>query len=197
MGQIVLVTGGGRSGKSAYAQRLAETLPGPRLFVATAVPFDEELKTRVARHRESRAEQGWTTKEEPLALAQAIKAATGFSVILVDCLTFWINNLMWETANYPSEDQVAALCRELVSVCQGHDATCILVTNEVGFGLVPTNTAARVYRDLLGRCNQVVAAAADAVVLLVCGLPLPLKGAESLAALGVFPMSGPGLSEEP
>ncbi len=96
MARIVLITGGGRSGKSTYAQRLAESLPGPRLYLATAAPLDGELEQRIAQHRESRRDDLWAaTLEEPLALASAIGAAAGFSTVLVDCLTMWVGNIMW------------------------------------------------------------------------------------------------------
>ena len=180
--RVVLVTGGGRSGKSTYAQRLAESLPGPRAYIATATAFDGELQERIARHRESRAEGLWArTIEEPLALARAIREVSGCSTLLVDCLTMWVGNLMWAAEQAggagvaPTEADVASKCDEIVAACREHEGTTVLVTNEVGLGIIPENDAARLYRDLLGRCNQVLAAAADTVVLMVSGLPLTLK----------------------
>ena len=178
----VLVTGGGRSGKSTYAQRLAETLPGPRAYIATATAFDGELAERIAKHRESRGDDLWSqTIEEPLALARAIRGASGYSTLLVDCLTMWVGNLMWAAEQAGgagaalTEADVALSCEEVVAACREHQGTVVLVTNEVGLGIVPDNDAARLYRDLLGRCNQVIAAAADTVILMVSGLPLTLK----------------------
>jgi adenosylcobinamide kinase/adenosylcobinamide-phosphate guanylyltransferase len=182
MGAIVLITGGGRSGKSSYGQRLAEGLPGPRAYVATAVPFDEELEARVRKHRKERGKTWAATIEEPVALADAVERASRYPVVLVDCLTMWIGNLLWSAEqghlSRPTETQVAELCREVVAACRVHAGTVVLVTNEVGMGIIPDNPAARLYRDLLGRCNQVVAAAADTVVLMVAGLPIVVKGGE-------------------
>jgi adenosylcobinamide kinase/adenosylcobinamide-phosphate guanylyltransferase len=181
-GNIVLVTGGGRSGKSTYAQQLAESLPGPRAYLATATAFDGELQERIAKHRESRRDEYWArTIEESLALARAIREASGYRTLLVDCLAVWMGNLMWAAeqaggpGGAPTEAEVASTCDELVAACREHDGTVVLVTNEVGLGIIPDNEAARLYRDLLGRCNQVLAAAADTVVLMVSGLPITLK----------------------
>jgi len=183
MARVVLITGGGRSGKSSYAQQLAEAHPGPRLFLATAVSFDEELKERIRRHRRSRERASWTTLEEPVDLAGTIRRAAGFPVVLVDCLTMWVNNLMWDssagpaqTGRGPTEDEIAARSEELLMCCQRHEGTVILVTNEVGLGIIPDHPAARLYRDLLGRTNQIIATQADAVVFMISGLPLEIKG---------------------
>lgn len=190
MAKIVLVTGGGRSGKSSYAERLAEDLPGPRVYIATTIPFDSELAERVAKHRESRAESraegSWSTVEEPLDLAAAIRACPSPATILVDCLTMWVNNLMWEgergrkAAQPPAEADVAAACRDIVAACREREGVVVLVTNEVGLGIIPGDPVTRLYRDLLGRCNQVMAGAAGTVVLMVSGLPLVLKDVDGL-----------------
>jgi adenosylcobinamide kinase/adenosylcobinamide-phosphate guanylyltransferase len=195
MAKIVLVTGGGRSGKSSYAERLAEKLPGPRVYIATTIPFDGELAERVAKHREarsaSRAEGSWATVEEPLDLAAAIRACPSPATILVDCLTMWVNNLLWERqagkdahrvepAPTLSETEVAAACRDLAGACREREGVVVFVTNEVGLGVIPGDPVTRLYRDLLGRCNQVMAAAAGTVVLMVSGLPLVLKDEDGL-----------------
>jgi adenosylcobinamide kinase / adenosylcobinamide-phosphate guanylyltransferase len=183
MSKLVLITGGARSGKSTYAQGMAEAEAGPRLYIATAVAFDTELAARIERHRRSREDSAWTTVEEPIDLAGAIERAAEFPIVLVDCLTLWVNNLLWdassssdETGRGLSEDGVVTRCEELLAACRRHEGTVILVTNEVGLGIIPDNPTSRVYRDLLGRCNQTIAAQADTVLFMVSGLSLLLKG---------------------
>jgi len=183
--KIVLLTGGGRSGKSSYAERLAERRPGTRIYLATALPLDEEMKARIAAHRASRARAGWMTWEEPLFLARAIRDCPSPGTVVVDCLTMWVNNLLWQaqrggpaatgSPTLPTEDDIRAACTEIVEACRCREGLVILVTNEVGLGIIPGDPLTRLYRDLLGRCNQVMAAAADAVVFMISGLPLVLK----------------------
>ena len=178
MARVVLVTGGCRSGKSAYAQGLAESLPGPHVYVATCPVIDEEMRRRVEKHRQARADS-WRTLEETLALGEAIASAADRAVVLVDCLTLWINNLMYQAQQQGaevSEEQVAGHCRDVLAACRRRAGTAVFVTNEVGMGIVPDNAQARRYRDLVGRCNLTIAAQADAVVIVACGIPLFLKG---------------------
>ncbi len=176
MAHIILITGGGRSGKSSYAQRLAEGLPGPRAFIATCPRIDGEMDERIRKHQESRDEALWHTIEEPLNLAGTLRNASEHKVFLVDCLALWINNLMYRAGRPLTEDEIADECREVLSACKQIQGTVIFVTNEVGMGIIPVNAEARLYRDLLGRCNQTIAAGADNVVFMACGLPLNLKG---------------------
>jgi adenosylcobinamide kinase/adenosylcobinamide-phosphate guanylyltransferase len=179
MNGIVLVTGGARSGKSAWAERRAEACQGARVYVATCAPCDDEMRARVARHRERRAGRGWATLEEPLDLAGALRRAAGeYAVALVDCLTVWIANRMYaaEQSGAPlTEEEVAEESGRIVDACQSLSQTAVLVTGEVGLGIVPDNPVARRFRDLLGVCNQTVAARASEVTLLVCGQPLRIK----------------------
>lgn len=182
MAHLILITGGCRSGKSRYAQTLAEGLPGRRLFIATCPVLDAEMQDRVRRHREARAAHAWETVEAPADLAEALEqsAAHERDVVLVDCLTLWINNLMHEASlrgKDLSEDDIAARCDELLAAARRSAGTVIFVTNEVGLGIVPDNALARRFRDLVGRCNQTIAAGADTVTLVTCGIPLTLKGA--------------------
>ena len=175
---MVLVTGGCRSGKSAYAQRLAESLPSRRLFVATCPVTDEEMRLRIEMHQQSRLDRGWETVEEQVELATVFRRHGEYEVVLVDCLTLWVNNLMYyaeQAGRHISERDTAEICRELLTAARQRRGTVIFVTNEVGLGVVPDNPVARRYRDLVGRANQAIAAEADTVTLLICGIPWHLK----------------------
>ncbi len=162
-----LVLGGARSGKSRHAQALAEACSGPRAFIATAQAFDAEMVERIARHRADR-DADWRTIEAPLALPEAI-AMADTAVILVDCLTLWASNLLLGDAD--ADEATAALLAALVAT----SARVMLVSNEVGWGIVPDNALARRFRDVAGRINQRVAAAVDRVDLVVAGLAMRLK----------------------
>lgn len=179
MAKIILATGGARSGKSAYAQELAESLPGPRAFVATCpVPGgeDEEMLARVDRHRRDRNDAGWLTIEEEIDLKGVLAGNLEVRTVLVDCLTLWISNLLCAEPSL-GEDEMAARCGELLAACRKRQGSVIFVTNEVGSGIVPENALARKFRDLSGRCNQAMGRGADEVIFFSCGLPLYLKKA--------------------
>jgi adenosylcobinamide kinase/adenosylcobinamide-phosphate guanylyltransferase len=172
--QLVLVLGGCRSGKSRFAQALAERLGKRKTFIATAEPFDDEMRERIAKHRAARGPE-WQTIEAPVALAGAIRDETAKAdVVLVDCLTVWLGNLLCPE-HQPTrwrDDTVPALLDEL----QRRRGHVVVVSNEVGLGIVPDNALARRFRDEHGRLNQQVAGIADCVVFLAAGLPLVLKG---------------------
>jgi adenosylcobinamide kinase / adenosylcobinamide-phosphate guanylyltransferase len=178
MAEIHLITGGGRSGKSAYAQKLAEALPGPRAYIATCPLIDAEMEKRVKKHREARATSAWETIEEPVDLAGVIRRAGSFRILLVDCLTLWANNLFYEAekrcALFTEEDMIDR-CRELIDACGVFTGTVIFVTNELGMGIIPENEAARRFLDCAGRMNQAIAVAAGTATLVVSGIPLLLK----------------------
>jgi adenosylcobinamide kinase/adenosylcobinamide-phosphate guanylyltransferase len=178
MARIILVVGGCRSGKSAYALRLAESLPPPRLFVATCPVTDEEMARRVEAHRQARSGRGWETVEEPLDLSGTVDRHRQHNVLLVDCVTLWVNNLMY-AAGQQSQDlgepEIVRACEVLLLAARARRGTLILVTNEVGMGVVPETAAGRLFRDLAGRANQEIAQQADTVTLVSCGIPRHLK----------------------
>ncbi|GAB4342984.1 MAG: bifunctional adenosylcobinamide kinase/adenosylcobinamide-phosphate guanylyltransferase [Desulfobulbaceae bacterium] len=176
MGEIILITGGSRSGKSAFAQRLAEDFSSSRLFLATCPVSDGEMAARIARHVADRRRTGWDTVEEEVEIIARLRQAEGYGVVLVDCLTLWVNNLLFRKGENVDEDVMAAAARELAGAARSHPGTVVFVTNEVGSGIVPENRLARLYRDLVGRLNQGMAAAADRVYLVSCGIPLQIKG---------------------
>jgi adenosylcobinamide kinase / adenosylcobinamide-phosphate guanylyltransferase len=175
MSRIILITGGCRSGKSQYAQKLAENYSQQRIYLATAVATDSEMKVRIQEHQKLRQPANWQTQEVPMDLKAAISNSPSAAVLLVDCITFWVNNLLY-AENSLSENEIREKCLSLLTSCRSRKGTVIFVTNEVGMGIVPDNPLARQYRDLLGRCNQVLAEQADTVVLMTCGIPLFLKG---------------------
>jgi len=166
---LTLVLGGARSGKSRYAETVITSLPPPWTYVATAQALDEEMATRIAAHR-SRRNAGWKTIEAPHDIVGAVSAAPVDAAILIDCLTLWLSNRMLAGADVDAE--VDHLEHALVR----HTGTIVLVSNEVGSGIVPDNALARRFGDLQGRFNQRLAARANRVVLLVAGLPIFLKG---------------------
>lgn len=164
-----LILGGARSGKSRHAQTLAEAFDGDLLFVATGEAFDAEMADRIARHRADRGPR-WQVVEAPLDLAGTVArhAAPG-RLLLIDCLTLWTANLLHAERDAESEADA------LVAALRASAGPVILVSNEVGLGIVPDNALARAFRDAAGRINQAVAAAADRVTFVAAGLPLTLK----------------------
>jgi adenosylcobinamide kinase/adenosylcobinamide-phosphate guanylyltransferase len=166
---LVLVTGGARSGKSAFAQRRAEAFAAPRLYIATGEPGDDEMRERIARHREARG-AGWQTAESPTDPAAAL--ATPANVVVLDCLTLWVSNLLLAGRD---DDAIAAAAASLADSCAVAAVPIYAVTNEVGLGIVPEHAVARRFRDLAGRVNQTFGARAVEVWLLVCGQPLRIK----------------------
>ena len=178
MGRLILVTGGARSGKSDYALQLAQSLPAPRCFIATCPVVDSEMDERIARHREEREGMEWQTVEEQTDIAAILRTHHDYPVCLVDCLTLWVNNLMYrgeKSGKLFTDSEMRHQCDLLAEAASIHQGTVICVTNEVGLGIVPDNPSARLYRDLVGRCNRMMAAAASEVYLVSCGIPLQLK----------------------
>ncbi|MFP4445265.1 MAG: bifunctional adenosylcobinamide kinase/adenosylcobinamide-phosphate guanylyltransferase [Desulfosudaceae bacterium] len=174
MKETMLVTGGCRSGKSAYAQRAAEQMAvTDRYFLATCQPADEEMRQRVARHQQDRGEQ-WQTRECPLDIEPVLRdMENDQAVVLVDCLTLWMSNLLAVT------EDPAKIERRVAGLVEAVDqtvASVILVSNEVGCGIVPENRLARLYRDMVGLANQALARQVDHVAWMVSGMPVIVKG---------------------
>lgn len=166
---VHFVIGGARSGKSRHAQMLAESLADDRVFIATAQALDAEMTDRIARHRADR-DPSWQTVECPIALAEAVaQAGARRRVLLIDCLTLWASNLLVGNAD------ADAATDALIAAMAAAPCPIVLVANEVGMGIVPDNALARQFRDLAGRLNQRVAAAAGQVTLMVAGLPMRVK----------------------
>jgi adenosylcobinamide kinase/adenosylcobinamide-phosphate guanylyltransferase len=170
--KTILVIGGCRSGKSSHALGLAEQIPGQKIFIATCMPQDKEMEHRVLRHQQQR-NSTWETLEVPLFLPEAIinNGAKGH-VILVDCLTLWINNLI---LNDDKPENIDIQIRKLIQSIEKVECPVILVSNEVGTGIVPENKLARLFRDITGFANQKVAACVDRVIWMVAGIPVKIK----------------------
>lgn len=186
MGRVIFVTGGARSGKSSFA----EGLPCGRddvLYIATAVPFDDEMKERIRLHRERRNPR-WTTLEVYSGLAEKIAAHLGScSVMILDCVTVMVTNLMlengntdWDKINPAEVESVEKMIDieidELIEAARSFENMVVIVSNEVGMGIVPGNPLSRYFRDIAGRINQKIASAADDVYLTVSGIPVKIKG---------------------
>ena len=182
----ILIIGGARSGKSRFAQELALKLDKPVLFVATAVAMDEEMQHRIEEHQRARP-AAWSTLEVTTNVGSQIsKEIGGAQVVIVDCITLLVNNIFSQYSNYAAEQIDASLIEEkltneineLAECINQVNASFIMVTNEVGLGLVPANRVGRLYRDLLGKANQMLAQRADEIYLMVAGLPIKIKPAK-------------------
>lgn len=171
--QSTLFIGGCRSGKSSHALEMADRMGRRRkVFVATCVPHDEEMQQRVKNHRNERGEE-WQTIETPLDISQVLTAnGDNAEVILIDCLTLWVSNLLMQNENL---DFIQTKARELATAIEKCTCPVILVTNEVGLGIVPENRLARLFRDAAGFVNQTVAAACQQVVMTVAGIAVTIK----------------------
>ena len=173
MAGTVFITGGARSGKSRLAEDLAQKRGAPLVYIATGLAGDGEMAERIDRHRARRG-PAWRTVEEPLDLAEAISAAEGTcTAILVDCITLWLTNLLLK---YDDASTVMKEVERLALLLPALKTPLILVSSEVGLGIVPENRLARTFRDLAGEANELLAGAADEVYVMFSGLPLKLKG---------------------
>lgn len=185
--KLILITGGVRSGKSYFAEKLAEKLGHKITFIATAQSLDSEMAERITKHRTERPFH-WKTYEEPYQVTQIIqKAGQEAEVIIMDCLTLLISNFMKdfkeEAKNQKLSDTIIRKIKDLIRESSRCRATVVIVSNEVGLGLVPANPMGRFFRDILGKANQLVASQSDLVYLLVAGIPIQIKG-NSDAELG-------------
>jgi adenosylcobinamide kinase/adenosylcobinamide-phosphate guanylyltransferase len=166
--RLTLVLGGARSGKSRHAQILAMATPPPWVYIATAQALDDEMAERITKHKADRGE-GWFTIEEPIALARAVTEAPESAPVVVDCITLWLSNLML------GQHDVGVAMAEFAGSLNGRKAPTIVVSNEVGMGLVPETALGRAFRDEAGLINQRLAASAHDVLFMVAGLPVTVK----------------------
>jgi adenosylcobinamide kinase / adenosylcobinamide-phosphate guanylyltransferase len=172
---LILVTGGSRSGKSGYALDRAGRCGEPRLFIATAQAFDEEMLRRIEAHKKARP-AGWDLAEEPFDVTNALAAGLErHRTVVVDCMTLWMSNLLLRDEGFGEADAARRAESLAAAAAQAPGSTVIVVTNEVGSGIVPDNELARRFRDCAGRANQVIGRAADEVQLLVSGIAMRIK----------------------
>ena len=184
--KIVLVTGGARSGKSTFGEQYIAELAERIAYIATAIPFDEEMKSRILHHRDSRP-QNWTTVEKYFEIDRILPSvAVDHDGIILDCVTLMVSNMMLEAPDVDwsqpdpekiNEIQEAALshARAIMDALRAAGLSGVLITNEIGMGIVPENPMARAFRDIAGRVNQTLAALSDEVWLLVSGIPVKIK----------------------
>ncbi|WP_010248166.1 bifunctional adenosylcobinamide kinase/adenosylcobinamide-phosphate guanylyltransferase [Acetivibrio cellulolyticus] len=185
MGRLVVVTGGARSGKSTFAEMLAKDCKCDVVYIATSIPFDDEMKARIKKHIEQRP-KNWKTVEAYKDIDKHLAKEKSDSVVfLLDCITIMITNIMleasidWDGASDNEidyvEDSVKVQIEKVLKAVKEKDAIFILVTNEIGMGIVPENKLSRIFRDIAGRINQILASAADEVYLCVSGIPVKIK----------------------
>ncbi len=170
--KIYFITGGARSGKSAFAEKLAAGIGGKRAFIATAQALDPEMAARI-RHHQKRRGAAWDTYEEPLAIAELLIKLNGrYQIVLLDCLTLWLSNVM---AHTDGDDLISSRTDTLVAALKNFGGSCIIVSNEVGLGIVPENPLARRFRDFAGILNQKIAQMADEAYFTASGIPVKIK----------------------
>jgi adenosylcobinamide kinase/adenosylcobinamide-phosphate guanylyltransferase len=168
-GMITFILGGSRSGKSSFALERASTISGSKAFIATAQAFDDEMQERIERHKQERSHE-WMTFEEQLALPSLIsRMHSGYDVILIDCLTLWLSNLMMNNADVEAEIE------SFLSSASDCPSCLFVVSNEVGMGIVPENALARKFRDFAGTLNRRMAEIADEVYLITAGISMKIK----------------------
>lgn len=172
MGHLIFIIGGARSGKSEYALKLGSHISGRKGFIATAEALDKEMRERIALHQETRPGE-WDTIEEPIALSEVLQKIEGiYNVVIVDCLTLWLSNIFGRDE---SADYIRSEIGLLSTIMKTISYNSIVVSNEVGQGIVPENKVARLFRDMNGWMNRKIASVADEVYLVTCGIPLKVK----------------------
>jgi adenosylcobinamide kinase/adenosylcobinamide-phosphate guanylyltransferase len=170
--KTIFITGGARSGKSAFAEKLAADRAGRRAYLATAQALDAEMVARIEHHRRRRGDS-WDTFEEPLAVAELIGKLNGrYDILLLDCLTLWLSNII---ARHENDGDITSLVGSLAMAVKAFHGTVIVVSNEVGLGIVPDNPMARRFRDIAGFANQPLAHASDEAYFLAAGIPVKIK----------------------
>ncbi len=178
MSKIILITGGARSGKSRFAEELARKSGKSVAYLATAEALDQEMTERIAKHKSQRPSH-WLTLEEPIQIDRSIAALNGNAdLILLDCLTLWVSNLIHQKPDYCAQEVEQAgrnLIIQSMQTVRKNNKTLIFVSNEVGMGIIPDNPLNRVFSDMTGRINQIVSAEADEVYFMVSGIPLKVK----------------------
>jgi adenosylcobinamide kinase/adenosylcobinamide-phosphate guanylyltransferase len=178
---LYFVTGGAASGKSAFAEKVVRATGKPKTYIATMQPYDDEMRAKSAKHQADRGDD-WTTVEAPLDVVSVLNQAQAGDVILLDCVTLWLTNILL------GDHGIDAACDALVNALLTCTCDVVVVSNEVGMGIVPDNALSRKFRNAQGKVNQMIAARADVVMTVISGLPLVLKGSYDLfAATHVFP----------
>ena len=175
MGKLIFITGGARSGKSSFGVKMAKSIKKRKVFIATCIPEDEEMKKRVALHRKNRP-SSWKTIEVRKELLSVLEEETKSDIVIViDCLTLFISSLLMEKVR---ESIIKNEIKKIVKVIKQGKAMVIVISNELGSGLIPENKLGRVFRDIVGFCNQIAAAGAREVYFAVSGISMQIKGEE-------------------
>jgi len=175
MAEITLVTGGCRSGKSQFALEYSEKLEGKHIFVATCPIYDKEMKDRIDEHKAKRDPFKWKTIEEQINIDKVLSEFNNGEVVVIDCLTHWLTNLVYKKRNLHEYD-IEKIMNKVLDVVEELNMNLIIVTNEVGMGLIPEDEEHRQFRDGLGKANQIIAGRAEHVYFVTCGIPLAIKG---------------------
>jgi adenosylcobinamide kinase/adenosylcobinamide-phosphate guanylyltransferase len=178
---LTFVTGGAASGKSSFAESVVRATGKPKTYIATMQPYDDEMREKATKHQADRGDD-WTTVEAPFDVVSVLHAARRSDVILLDCVTLWLTNVLL------ADHDIDAACNDLVNALVNSPSDVIVVSNEVGMGIVPDNELSRKFRNAQGKVNQMIAARADVVLTIIAGLPLVLKGSyDPISATHVFP----------